>query len=296
MPANERLSFRGRVVVVTGAGSGLGRAYALALAAREAQVVVNGRRNENVQETVEQIHAAGGAAVASVADVGAAGAGVAVVETALATWGRLDALVNNAGVGHMSSADDFSSDAFDADLQVSLRGSLALSLAAWPHLKEGGSGRIVNTSSSSIFGIPHSIPYATAKAALLGLTQALAQDGAAARIRVNAVMPLAATEMNANLPDPELVKMFQDHFPVEEAAALVLLLCHERAPGSGETYITGGGFTGRVGLVVSQGIREPGAGPEGILEKIDRVRDLAGGHAPRSSGDARRFIVERLQS
>ncbi len=296
MTTRQRLSFEGRVVIVTGGGSGLGRAYALALAERGARVLVNGRREHNIASTVAQIRAAGGEAWASVADVGAEGAGEAVVNTALSTWGRLDALVNNAGVGHVSSADDFSRDAFEADLQVSLRGSLALSLAAWPHLKERGSGRIVNTSSSSVFGIPRTIPYATAKAALLGLTQALAQDGAAAGIRVNAVMPLAATAMNANLPDPDVVKSFQDHFPVHEAAALVLLLCHERAPASGETYITGGGFTGRVGLMVSQGIAEPGAGPEEILEAIDAVRDLRSGHAPTSSSDARAFIVERLRS
>jgi len=280
---------------VTGAGAGLGRAYALQLAARGARVVVNGRSEANIRETVEEIQSAGGEALSCVVDVSGEDAGGRIVEAAMDRWGRIDALVNNAGVGHMGDAENVRSEDFETDLGVSVVGSLALAVAAWPHLRASGSGRIVNTSSSSIFGIPSSIPYATAKAAVLGLTHALAQDGEGVGIKVNAVMPLAATAMNANLSDEELVKFFRDHFPVDQAAAIVLLLCHERAPCTGELFATGGGFTGRIALVLGRGVVDTHPTPEALLERFAEVESLAGGIAPESSHATRQFIVERLQ-
>ena len=172
--------------------------------------------------------------------------------------------------------------------------SLALALAAWPQLRESGSGRIVNTSSSAIFGIPGSIPYSTAKAAIIGLTKALARDGAGDGIQVNAVMPLGLTKMNDNLPDEQVSRQYRELFPVEEAAALVLLLAHERAPVSGEIFLTGGGFTGRVALVVARGVIQERATPEGLLERMDEVMSLTDASAPVTSSGARAHVVDRL--
>jgi len=141
MRARPPLAFGDRVVIVTGAGSGLGREYALQFAERGARVVANGRSDGNVAETVETIRASGGQAIACVVDVTEAEAGERIVARALDEWGRIDALVNNAGVGHGGAPGEFSQEDFDAELAVSLRASVALSLAAWPHLSTTGEGR-----------------------------------------------------------------------------------------------------------------------------------------------------------
>jgi NAD(P)-dependent dehydrogenase (short-subunit alcohol dehydrogenase family) len=293
MASGETLSFEERVVIVTGAGSGLGREYARQLASRGARVVANGRSKGNIAETVEMIRNTGGDALGCVVDVTEIDAGERIVGAALEQWGRLDALVNNAGVGHGGTLGDFSQEEFDAELAVSLGASIRLSHAAWPHLCGAGSGRIVNTSSSTIFGTPRSIPYTSAKAAVVGMTRGLAIDGIEAGIRVNAVMPLAYTPMNASLPNEECTRQFHDHFPVQEAAALILLLAHERAPTTGETFVTGGGFTARVALVMGSGLVQEGASPEGLLERFDDVMSLLEGWAPEASHSVRMHIIER---
>jgi len=293
--SGELLDFAEQVVIVTGAGSGLGREYALQLAARGARVVANGRSEGNIAETVEKIRAADGQAIRCVVDLTQAEAAERVIAAALDPWGRLDALVNNAGVGHGGAPGDFTQDDVDAELAVSLKASIALSVAAWPHLGKSGAGRIVNTSSSTIFGTPASIPYSSAKAAIIGLTRGLALDGAALGIRVNAVMPLASTPMNTSLPDQDVARQFREHFPVHKAAALILLLAHERAPVTGETFVTGGGFSARVSLVMGPGVSPTEDSPEALLEHFDEVMSLSDAAVPDMSSEIRERVIERLR-
>ena len=109
------------------------------------------------------------------------------------------------------------------------------------------------------------------------------------------VMPLALTPMNESLPNEEVARQFHDHFPVEEAAALVLLLAHERAPTTGETFVTGGGFTSRVALVMGTGFTQKGASPEALLDRFEDVMSLSEGLAPNASHEVRTHIIERLR-
>jgi NAD(P)-dependent dehydrogenase (short-subunit alcohol dehydrogenase family) len=294
MASGDRIEFAGRVVIVTGAGSGLGREYALQLSDRGARVVANGRSQANVAETVGMIRAAGGQAAPCVVDITTPDAAATVIDAALSHWGRVDALVNNAGVGHGGSPGTFSAEEFDAELAVSLAASASLSVAAWPHLAKRGAGRIVNTSSTTVFGTPASIPYTSAKAAVVGLTRGLAIDGSALGIRANAVMPLASTPMNSSLPNKEVARQFRENFPVQRAAALVLLLAHERAPTSGETFVTGGGFTARVSLVMGSGVVPEEPGPEALLARFDEAMSPADAPMPKTSADVRGHIIDRL--
>src|SRR6185437_11316236 len=172
--------FDGRVAVVTGAGRGIGRAYAELLAARGARVVVNdlggamtggGADAGPAAEVVDEIAAVGGVAVADAHDVSSEEGAAALIATAIDQFGRVDALVNNAGIIRWAKFPEADAENVDQHLAVHLWGSFHTSRAAWPHFVEQGYGRIVNTTSSGMFGLPNNVGYATAKAAVIGLTR-----------------------------------------------------------------------------------------------------------------------------
>ena len=245
--------FDDQVVVVTGAGGGLGRAYALLLAAEGARVVVNdyggdskGNRGgtELAEAVVAQIRAAGGEAVAHGGDVATEAADI--VAATMDAFGRVDALVNNAGIANGGSIATMPADDFQRMIDIHLGGTVAMCRAAWGPMSERGYGRIVNTSSASVFGMPGTYAYITAKAAIFGLSRALAGDGAAVGIKVNAVMPAAYSRLTA--ASAELAPLMEAHFPAEAVAPMVGLLASADAPCTGETFVVGGGRAARVVL------------------------------------------------
>lgn len=197
----------GKAAVVTGAGRGLGRAHALALAAQGASVLVNdvggevegGGADPGVAERVAaEIRGAGGRAEADPSDVSTlAGAG-AVVERALAAFGRLDVLVNNAGVSRLATVEELDEPLLDLHLGVHLKGTVGTTKAAFPAMRQAGGGRIVNTVSGAGLNPewPGTCAYACAKAAVYAFTKVAAIEGAPHGIRVNAIAPLAHTRMS----------------------------------------------------------------------------------------------------
>lgn len=264
------LRFDERVAVVTGAGNGLGRCYAMYLAAHGAKVVVNDvgrdRRGEGpvesvAQMVVDEIVAAGGVALANTSSVTSAEGGADIVADAINAWGRLDIVINNAGVTpNGETIDQASRDEWDRVVDVHLHGSVNVLRAAWPHMASVGYGRVVNVSSSSALGMPFVLAYGTAKAALVGLTRILAVEGEPAGIRVNAVMPTAVTRMTATDFAPVYESMYQlqpgefaARFPAESVAPGVALLCHDAVPCTGETFAIGGGRMARVFTGIAQG-------------------------------------------
>jgi NAD(P)-dependent dehydrogenase (short-subunit alcohol dehydrogenase family) len=189
-----------RVAIVTGAGGGLGRSHALALARYGARVVVNDLSEAGASAVAAEIVAAGGEAVACVCSVTDRTAVFAMVDEAVTRWGSIDIVVNNAGILRDKSFAKMELDDFELVLNVHLMGSVNVTKAAWPHMREQGYGRVIfTTSSSGLYGNFGQANYGAAKMALVGLMQTLALEGAKSGIHVNCVAPSAATQMTESL-------------------------------------------------------------------------------------------------
>ena len=208
------IDLAGQVAVVTGAGGGLGKEYALLLARRGAKVVINDLGtamdgtggSDLASQTVEEIRAAGGEAMASGASVTDFEQVDAMIKAAIAKWGRVDIVVNNAGILRDKSFSKMSLDDFRAVLDVHLMGAVNCTKAVWDHMKANNYGRIVfTTSSSGLYGNFGQANYGAAKMALVGFMQTLALEGERYGIRVNCIAPTAGTRMMDGLiPDAEM--------------------------------------------------------------------------------------------
>ncbi|MBE3015465.1 SDR family oxidoreductase [Microbispora sp. NEAU-D428] len=279
MPAGEdsELRFDGRVAIVTGAGHGLGRSHALLLGGRGAKVVVNdlggaldgsGASSGPAAEVAELIVKNGGEAVASTDNVAMPEGAEAIVRTALDAFGRVDVVVNNAGILRDRSFGKMTVEEFDAVIAVHVRGSFLVSRAAFPHMKEQAYGRIVNTSSpAGLFGNFGQANYSTAKMGLVGLTKTLAIEGARANIKANAIAPVAWTRMTETLLPAE----FESRFTPERVSPLVAYLAHENCETSGEVFSVGAGRIARVFVAEGPGWRTDDLTVEAIRDNWEAV-------------------------
>ena len=288
-PGAEPLGFDGQVAIVTGAGGGLGRAHALMLAERGCRVVVNdvglphGDDVPVADVVVAEIIAGGGEAVADTNDVVSEGAGV--VATAVAAFGGVDIVVNNAGIGAGGPIGPGAAEAWRPTIDITLQGSISVTAAAWPHLVESGSGRVVMTSSAAMFGASSTPPYSAAKSALYGLTRSLAGQGRRDGIAVNAVLPSAFTRLTRSLPPGPMVEMFRARFPPEAVSSFVVWLCHPSCPVSGESFSVGGGRAARVVLAENPGVVIDGLEPASWAGVVDQLMDTDEVAFPRSMND-----------
>lgn len=285
MPAVGALRFDGKVVVVTGAGRNLGRQYAIDLARRGARVVVNDlgvavsdtdgsgeapARNPAF-DVVDEIVAAGGEAVASTDSVATPEGGEAIVGVALDTWGRVDALVNNAGVVRQAPFADHTAEVSEPVIASQIGGHLNVTRPAWTAMAAQGGGRILDVSSGAgLFGIPGMAAYATAKMAVVGLTRALAVEGAPLGIAVNVIAPSAKTRPGGFGPIPESPALHA-WLSVEQVSALAVWLVHSDCPSTGECFSVGGGYVGRVVLAVNEGFHGRPLSPERLRDHWDTV-------------------------
>ncbi|WP_436772787.1 SDR family NAD(P)-dependent oxidoreductase [Yinghuangia sp. YIM S09857] len=292
-PDETPLRFDGRVAVVTGAGRGLGRAYALLLAERGAAVVVNdlgvdthgnATAEDRAAAVAAEIRDAGGTAVANRDTVATADGGEAIIASALADFGRVDIVVNNAGPQGGDGFAEFAEERIDALLTAHLRGAFHVTRPAWRAMRTQRYGRIVMTSSQAVFGIPCTAPYAAAKGGLIGLTNTLALEGARHGIKTNAVLPVARTAGNDGIRNAAFRTWLQ-HFRPEHVAPVVALLAHEDCPWNGEKLIAGGGRVSRLFLATTRGAFLPDPTPEDVARAADAVADESAYTVPAGAMD-----------
>ncbi len=281
----DPIRFDGQVVVITGAGQGLGRRYALDFAAGGAKVVINDpavTRNDEDRSSyladmvVEEVRASGGEAVPNYDSVATADGGRAIVETALSTYGRVDAIINNAAILRDKSFAKMDADTWNSVLSVQLHGAFYVSQPAFVQMRKQDYGRIVfMTSSVGLYGNFGQCNYAAAKMGLIGLMNALKIEGEKHDIKVNAVSPTALTPMTEKLFPPSLA----DNADPGLVSPMVQVLGSRECPVSGQIFRAGLGHFARVSILTAPGYTtEPENLPKtsDLLAHWDAISDMNG--------------------
>jgi NAD(P)-dependent dehydrogenase (short-subunit alcohol dehydrogenase family) len=211
--------------------------------------------------------------VADTSDVSTAAGAQTLVDTAVERFGRIDVLVNNAGIIRWAGMPEVDADNLARHLAVHVGGSFNTTRAAWPHMVDQGYGRVVMTTSAGVFGLPNNTSYATAKGAVIGLTRSLTTAGAAYGIKVNLIAPAAMTRMAGRASDDASPEMSPDL-----VAPMVALLAHEDCPVSGEIYAAGAGRFARIFIAMTPGHVHTGPAPtiEDVADNWAAINDETG--------------------
>ena len=314
------LRFDQQVAVITGAGGGLGKQYALLLAARGARVVVNdlggsvtgnGSNGELASATAEEIRQQGGQAVADSHSVTSPEGGMAIIDTALRAWGRVDIVINNAGIVRDAPFEEMTPERFEPLVDVHLKGAFHVTRPAWKVMREQRYGRIVNTcSAAGILGAEGMSNYGAAKTGLIGFTRVLAAEGAGHDIKVNAIAPIAYTRMlahsvdTAEKPDDasaqavldDLVGQYLQKLDPALVAPVVAFLAHPDCPVSGEIYTVGAGHVARFFIGRTQGFYSPALSVEDVRDHLNEIRDEAGYTVPGGPADEMSELFATIMS
>jgi len=282
----DQLGYDGKVVIITGAGGGLGRQHALLMASRGALVVINdlggavdgsGSDKGAAERVVDEIKALGGDAVADTNTVATPEGGAAIVQTAVDAYGKVDVVINNAGILRDKAFHNLEPDQLNSVLDVHLKGAFHVTQPAWRIMREQGYGRIVSTSSAAgVFGNFGQTNYGAAKMGLVGFTRVLAAEGAKYNIKANAIAPLALTRMTENL----MGGAFGDKLSPGLVSPLVAYLAHEDCPVNGQLFSVGGGRVAHVFIGETQGYFKENLALEDVRDNWATITEREGYAVP----------------
>lgn len=292
------IRFDGQVAIVTGAGGGLGRTYALDLAKRGAKVVVNdlgGDRHGSSNSTsmadkvVAEIKAAGGEAVANYDSVEF---GEKIVKTAIENYGRIDILINNAGILRDVSFANMKDVDWNLIMKVHLFGAYSCTKAAWPYMRKQKYGRLVFTSSNSgMYGSFGQANYAAAKLGLVGLSHSLALEGKKYNIFSNALIPTAGSRLTQTVMPQEIVDVLKPEY----VTPLVTYLTSKENQETGQIFEAGAGWYGQVKHYRSEGLVIPKASAEKVRDNWNKITDQSGAVAYNSSSEVTATLMQALE-
>jgi NAD(P)-dependent dehydrogenase (short-subunit alcohol dehydrogenase family) len=295
------LGYDGKVAIITGAGGGLGRQHALLMASRGALVVVNdlggaldgsGSDKGAAQKVVDEIVALGGEAVADTNSVSTPEGGAAIVAGAVKAFGRVDIVINNAGILRDKSFHNMDPSLMNPVFDVHLKGAFHVTQPAFVLMREQGYGRIVSTSSAAgIFGNFGQANYGAAKMGLVGFTRVLAVEGAKYNIKANAIAPLALTRMTEALFSGAMAEKLLP----EKISPIVAYLAHEDCPVSGEVYSVGGGRVARVFIAETEGYHNPNLTMEDVRDNFTQIRNEEGYKVPANIGEETSMFLPYLK-
>ena len=299
---SEELRYDGKVAVITGAGNGLGRSHALLLASRGAKVVVNDLGGavdgsgdgalSPAEQVVAEIKAAGGEAVADGNNVANKDSAAAIIKTAMDNYGRVDILINNAGILRDKSFNNMTPELFEPVMAVHLNGTVWTTQAAWGIMREQKFGRIINTSSAAgLFGNFGQTNYGAAKMGIVGFTNVLAIEGAKYNIKANVLAPGAKTRMTMDLLGP-----MADQFDMDPAlvSPIVAYLAHDECPVSSEIYSAAAGRVGRIFIGATPGIFDKELTLEKIRDNFDAIRNEEGYIVPGNATEEMGLMMQAM--
>jgi 3-hydroxyacyl-CoA dehydrogenase/3a,7a,12a-trihydroxy-5b-cholest-24-enoyl-CoA hydratase len=289
---SDELRFDERVAVVTGAGAGLGHDYALLLARSGARLVVNdlggdihgsGKSSRAADLVAEEIRSYGGEAVASYDSVLE---GERIIATALDHYGRVDVVINNAGILRDRSFQNITDEEWDSVYAVHVRGSYKVTRAAWNHMRQQGYGRVVMTASAAgIYGNFGQTNYSMAKLGLHGFCQSLAIEGRKYKIHANTIAPIAASRLADGIFPEEILPMLK----TEYVSPLVAWLCHESCKETGSLFEVGAGWIGKLRWERSLGHGFPSGKPftaADVRDQWDKITDFTDATHPANGEEA----------
>jgi 3-hydroxyacyl-CoA dehydrogenase/3a,7a,12a-trihydroxy-5b-cholest-24-enoyl-CoA hydratase len=303
--SSKQLLFKGRTAVVSGCGGGIGREYALALARRGCDVVVNdvetsldgnaasmGQKSSKVSQLVEEIRGLG---VRAIGNTHSVLQGELIINDTIKEFGKIDIVINNAGILRDKSFQKMSMEEWQSVIDVHLTGSMRLTKAAWSHMIENKYGRVVNIGSSAgLYGNFGQSNYSAAKMAMVGLTNTLAIEGRKHGIHVNCVVPVANSQMTESVLSQDILQLLSP----SHISPMVLFLSHDVCQKSGSIFEIGGGFYSEIRLQRSAGVTlgfaDTFASPEEVSNSIQNIGDFTESYYPVSITDSLQSILAKL--
>lgn len=280
-----QIKYDGKVAIVTGAGGGLGRSYALLLASRGAKVVVNdlggardgtGGGSAMADKVAEEIRAAGGEATPNYDGVDTVAGGEAIVKTALDAYGKVDIVINNAGILRDRAFHNMTEEDWEKVLAVHLKGAFCVTQPAFRVMRQNKYGRIVfTTSAAGLYGNFGQTNYGSAKMALVGLMNTLKIEGQKYNILANTIAPLAGSRLTEDVLPTPVVEALKP----ELVSPIAAYLCSEECTDTGSVWVAGGGYFSRAAIVEGKGIALDLSGEislEQIRDNWGKIKDMSG--------------------